>query len=529
MHLDWRKCHYVKTILDEIFGESRFTNEIIWQRLSARSDSHTYNHIHDVIYYYTKSPRIRFHVQYSKYSESYVKKFYRYRDEAGRVFSIGDLTARGLRNGESGKPWRGVDPSTLGNHWKVKISTLDRLDKEGKIYWPPRGKVPRLKLYLDERKGRPLQSIWEGISPVQFASAENVDYPTQKPELLLARIIRASSDQGDIVLDSFAGAGTTAAAAEKLGRRWIGIDCGKLATYTIQKRMLNLKSEIGNRGRTLKPKPFVLYNAGLYDFSTLRQLPWKDWRFFALQLFGCRDEPHEIGGLELDGKLKGASVLVFNHHELPGKRIDEETIREIHAAVGKSAGRKFFVIAPRGVFDFQQDYIDLEGVRYYALRIPYSVIRELHQRDFTALRQPVDEMDVNDIVEAWGFDFIQPPTVGWGVCVKKRKGSLVNECCLKIKKFESRARIRGEDTRGGLDTFSMLMLDLDFNGDIFDFDLVFYAKQMTGDDWQAWFPLEQLGERAMAVFIDIYGNEARIVIPRSEFGARAKRRDGKGK
>ncbi len=277
--------------------------------------------------------------------------------------------------------------------------------------------------------------------------------------------------------------------------------------------MLNLQSEIGNKG-----KPFTLYNAGLYDFSTLRQLPWADWRFFALQLFGCKDEPHTIGGLRLDGKLKGASVLVFNHHENPGKRIDEDTVQDIHAAVGKKIGRKFFIIAPRGVFDFQQDYIDLDSVRYYALRIPYSVINELHHREFTALQQPNDETAVNDIVDAWGFDFIRPPKVDWSVGVKKRKGQLLEEAFLKVKKFQSYARLRGEDTHGGLETFSMLMFDFDYGGDVFDLDAVFYAHQLEGANWEAWFSAENVGEKVMAVFIDIHGNEAREVIPRVQFG-----------
>jgi DNA modification methylase len=305
VHLDWRKCHYIKTIMDEVFGEGHFQNEIIWQRLSARSDSHTYNHIHDVIYFYTRTNRLKFCTQYSAYSEKYLKKFYRYRDGNGRPFSLGDLTARGLRSGESGKPWREIDPSRMGNHWKVKVSTLDELDREGKIYWPPNGRVPRLKQYLDERLGRPLQSIWEDISPVQFASTENASYPTQKPEPLLERVIRASSDEGDLILDAFSGSGTTLAVAEKLSRRWIGIDCGKLAIYTIQKRMTELRQEIGNKGTKLNPKPFTLYNAGLYDFSKLKEMPWDDWRFFALQLFQCRDERHKIGELNLMGTGRG--------------------------------------------------------------------------------------------------------------------------------------------------------------------------------------------------------------------------------
>lgn len=520
VHLDWRKCHYLKAILDEVFGEAMFQNEIIWQRLSARSDSKTYNHIHDVIYFYSRSHSFDFTTQYSKYSKEYTNKFYRYKDKDERLFSLGDLTARGLRNGESGKPWRGVDPAKLGNHWKVTIQTLDKLDKKGLIYWPPKGKVPRLKQYLDERLGRPLQSVWQDISPVQFASSENSNYPTQKPELLLMRTISSSSKPGDIVLDAFAGSGTTCAVAEKLNRRWIGIDCGKLAIYTIQKRMLNLKKAIGNKGPALQPRPFTLYNAGLYDFSKLRELSWDSWRFFALQLFQCRDEPHTIGGVLLDGFLKGSSVLVFNHQKRPGVRIDEETIRSLHEALGSKIGSRLFIIAPSLTFDFQQDYIDIGGVRYYALRIPYSIINELHQREFTALKQPSDEMAVNDTVEAVGFDFIRRPDIEYEIGFKKRKGELLDEAFLRIKTFKSEAIVREPfRKKGNRETLSMVMFDYTFDtdSDIFNLSAVFYADDIEKAKWEMRFPIESLGDNVMGVFVDIYGNEAREMIPADRF------------
>ncbi len=167
-------------------------------------------------------------------------------------------------------------------------------------------------------------------------------------------------------------------------------------------------------------------------------------------------------------------------------RVDEETVRSIHAALRDKIGQRFFIIAPRGVFDFQQDYIDLEGVRYYALRIPYSVINELHHRDFTALRQPNDETAVNDTVDAVGFDFIQPPEVTWTVGVGQRQGQILNEAYLKIEGFESRARIRGQDRHGGLETFSMLMLDFDYDGEVFSLDAAHYAAQLQADEWRAW-------------------------------------------
>lgn len=472
VHTDWKKGHYIKALLDEIFGESRFRNEIVWWYYNKmQGNVNRFPSNHEVIYFYSAGESFNFNPQY--------------------VEREGGMTR------------------LLKRVWDSKTGRLvNAKDPEGNL----------LYIETDERR---IDDVWR-LSMLQPADrSENVGYPTQKPETLLALIVAATSNSGDLVLDAFAGSGTTCAVAEKLGRRWIGIDCGKLAIYTVQKRMLNLKAEIGNTGRPLKPKPFTLYNAGLYDFSTLRQLPWDEWRWFALQLFECKDEPHTIGGLKLDGKRRGASVLVFNHLANPGKRIDEETVEQIHLNVGDKVSSKFYIIAPSRVFDFQQDYIDLGGVRYYALRIPYSIINELHHREFTALLQPRDERAVNETVDAVGFDFIQPPKVEWKVGVKKRNGQLFDEAFLKIKKFESRARLRNEDVYGSLETLATLMLDLDYKDGVFDLDAVFYNNELESEGWCARFPLESLGENLMAVFIDIHGNEARHLIPRKQFSQKA--------
>lgn len=534
LHLDIKKVHYLKSIMDEVFGEQNFVNEVIWQRTASHNDPGRYGNIHDSILFYKRSNSYVWNEPKMEQSESYIENFFVYAESPDRKRWIklkkGEAPLEGweryrLGNFASPHPrpnliykYKGYKPPKNG--WKVSLDRMIKMDKQGLLHFPKdkNGRIQPKQYLRDTIGNKAVPDVWVGINPLQSQATEKQNYPTQKPEQLVERIVQASSNAGDIILDAFAGSGTALAVAEKLGRRWIGIDCGKLAIYTIQKRMLNLKSETGNKGKPLKLKPFTLYNAGLYDFPTLKQLPWADWRFFALQLFGCKDEPHTIGGLKLDGKLKGSSVLVFNHQLRSGQRIDEDTLHDIHVAVGKKVGRKFFIIAPRGVFDFQQDYIDLEGVRYYALRIPYSIINELHLREFSALRQPNDENAVNDTVDAVGFDFIQPPRVGWAVSIKKRKGQLLDEACLKIKEFESRARLRGQDTRGGLETFSMLMLDFDYNGEVFDLDAVFYAHQLEAEDWQAWFPAESVDANVMAVFIDIYGNEAREIIPREKFG-----------
>lgn len=502
IHLDNRKLHYLKVISDEIFGEQNFINEVIWHkgREGGSSRSHAEGSAIPTEYQnlliYAKNRRQRFwRLALGPFKKSTVSRIKN--DKDGWYYTRG-------RMGRQPAEWELKSGASL----KTYVSHETNKSKEDVI----------AEITAASAQFVAIGDVWNAtIAPL----TSYTDYPTEKPEKLLSLLINSGTQAGDIVLDAFSGSGTTAAVAEKLGRRWVAIDCGKLATYTMQKRLLNLRKGIGNKGPKLECKPFTLYNAGLYDFSTLKTLPWTDWRFFALQLFGCKDEPHTIGGLKLDGTLKGARVLVFNHHENAGKRIDEETVQDIHAAVGKKIGRKFFIIAPRGVFDFQQDYIDLDGVRYYALRIPYSIINELHHRDFTALRQPNDETAVNETVDAVGFDFIRPPRVDWSVGVKKRRGQLLEEAFLKVKKFQSYARLRGEETHGGLESFSMLMLDFDYDDKVFDLDAVFYAHQLEEAVWEAWFSVESLGEQVMAVFIDIHGNEAREVIAREKFGLSA--------
>lgn len=523
VHLDQRKAHYAKILLDEIFGEQNFINEIVWKRLSAHNDAQKYGPIHDSIFFYSRSSDYVWNEQYGEASQEYIDQFFDSVDaESGRRYARGDLTARGTRRGETGKPWRGIDPNEKGNHWKVRPSELDRLDAAGKIHWPAKeGGMPRLKRFADELQGVQLQDMWLDIKLMHNLSVERTGYPTQKPEELLARVIQASSNSGDIVLDAFGGSGTTCAVAEKLGRRWIGIDCGKLSIYTIQKRLLNLKADIGNKGAPHKAKSFTLYNAGLYDFARLKDLSWGDWRRFALTLFGCQDEPHRIGGIPFDGTLKACPVQVFDHRTQKGKTIGEDTLRSIHEAAGSKIGTRMFIIAPAMAFDFQQDYVQIGEVRYYALRVPYSIIHELHQRDFLALKQPTDEMAVNDTVDAVGFDFIKTPELDYAVGRGNPEGELLEEAFIRIDSFYSEAAVREPmQKRGNRETLSMVMLDYDYDAeaDVFDLDEVYYAGSIEAAGWEVRFPANRLGAQVMAVFLDIYGNEARVVIPAADFG-----------
>jgi len=347
--------------------------------------------------------------------------------------------------------------------------------------------------------------------------AQFTGYPTEKPESLLYLVIRAGTKPGDIVLDAFAGSGTTLAVAEKLGRRWIGIDCGKLAIYTMQKRMLNLREKIGNKGKRLHPKPFTLYNAGLYDFSKLKRLPWEDWRFFALHLFQCRDEPHTVGGVQLDGYRGADDVLVFNHLQHGGVVLDYGFVDDLHNQIGGKVGARFFIIAPAASVTFLEDYLDRGCTRYYILRIPYSIINELHTRDFSAIAQPVDETQVNETVEAVGFDFIRLPEVECDYLLKPRQGQLIDEAVIHIKTFKSKAMVKGATQKGNRETLSMVMVDYDYDGEVFALDAVFYATDIEKNGWEMRLPVESLGKQVMIIYIDIYGNEFREIKTLADF------------
>ena len=285
LHLDTRKAHYIKVLLDEIFGEHNFRAEIIWQRTSAHPSAGNYGRIHETILFFSKSSLYKWNVQHQPYDSYYLDQFYTHYDEDGQRWRRSDLTAPGIRRGDTGKPWRGINPSEKGRHWGVPRTELDRLDADGRIHWPEKADgVPQLKRYADEQPGVTLQDIWTDIRPMHNLSSERVGYPTQKPLELLERIIRASTDEGDLVLDCFSGSGTTAVAAERLGRRWIANDAGKLAIYLTQRRLLSgitsAQSKPSSKGKvaSANPAPFDLCTAG-----HVRQLSTRGPRFRELQ------------------------------------------------------------------------------------------------------------------------------------------------------------------------------------------------------------------------------------------------------
>lgn len=237
LHCDPAAGHYLKVLLDVVFGKDKFRNEIIWRRTGAHSSANKYGPVHDVILYYVKSDLATWNHPRAEYEQSYLDKYYRHDDGDGRRYFPDNLFAAGPRNGSSGKPWRGIDPAPKGMHWKFTLESLEELDRAGKIYWPPKGGIPRYKRYLEDLKGLAVTDIWADIDPINSQGKERLGYPTQKPLALLDRIISASSIPGDVILDPFCGCGTAVAAAEKLGRQWIGIDVTYLAISVMKQRI----------------------------------------------------------------------------------------------------------------------------------------------------------------------------------------------------------------------------------------------------------------------------------------------------
>ena len=230
LHCDPTASHYLKLVMDAVFGAGNFRNEIVWRRTTAHSDSKRYGANIDIILFYTNSDKWLWNPQYQPYDEKYKSRF-RKKDPDGRAWSDDNLTAKGLSGGGYEYEYKGTT-----SLWRVPLETMQRLDAENRLHFTRTGGI-RLKRYLDEMKGRPIQALWDDIDAINSQSRERLDYPTQKPLALLDRIIKASSNKGDIVLDPFCGCATACVAADRLDRQWVGIDLSPLAARLVRNRI----------------------------------------------------------------------------------------------------------------------------------------------------------------------------------------------------------------------------------------------------------------------------------------------------
>ena len=238
LHCDPTASHYLKILMDAVFGGQSFKNEIIWKRTTTKNDytqgATNWPRVHDILLEYSKNSDAAFFAQpFSPLSDEYIKSHYSLVDEEGRHYQLTDLTAPG--SGMRGHPT--YEFMGVTRFWRYNKEKMEGLAAEGRVIQPRPGAVPRYKRYLDEMKGVAITDIWVDIPPINSQAQERLGYPTQKPEALLERIIKASSNEGDLVLDPFCGCGTTVQVAQRLNRRWIGIDITHLAIGLIKKRL----------------------------------------------------------------------------------------------------------------------------------------------------------------------------------------------------------------------------------------------------------------------------------------------------
>ena len=310
LHCDPTASHYLKMLLDAIFSPWCFRSEIVWKRSSAHSDTKQgrkqHGRIHDIILFYTKGEGWTWNPLYTAYDEDYVRQFYKYEEEGtGRRYRLGDLTGPG--GAAKGNPQYEVMGVT--RYWRYTKEKMQALIEQGRVIQTQPGAVPAYKRYLDEMQGVPLQDVWTDVNPVAAQAAERLGYPTQKPEALLERIIKASSNEGDAVLDPFCGCGTAIAVAQKLKRRWIGIDITHLAVNLIKKRLRDHFGEAVQSTYEVIGEPVSLSDAA----ELAKQDPFQ-FQSWALGLVGAR-----VATSAKKGADRGIDGRLYFHDDKSGK------------------------------------------------------------------------------------------------------------------------------------------------------------------------------------------------------------------
>ena len=508
IHLDSKMSHYIKVLMDEIFGKQNFRNEITWRRQIVRGMKTHAKHMPfsaDYIFIYTRSETSIWNKIEQENYISIEKAENKYKKDENGYFRTSD---RGSSSDKS--------IIKLNDENRIYITCGGKLIiKEGEVS-TTKGNIA-IKYYREKigdkvREVTVVDNIWVDIPGMAIVSHEHIGYPTQKPEALLERIIKASSNKGDIVLDFFGGSGTTMAVAEKLGRKWITCDLGKLSYFTMQKRILQIQNskDLENPkkkyGKTTKS--FITAQLGIYDLKKALELEWQKYQKFVSSLFEIELKKHKIAGFEFDGKKRDYSVKIFDYRKFKDSAINESYLQEVHSVIGKKANGRVYIIAPANFVEFLTNYHEIDGMRYYFLKIPYYVIKELHKTPFQKLRQPQSKKNVNDIDEAIGFHFIRHPEVK--ALIKKNK----DEVKIIIKSFVSQEleSEKAPDEKGmeNFETLSAVFIDKNYNGKAFEMDEAFFAdelKKIQENGLEISFQKSELGKQIMAIYTDIYGND----------------------
>jgi len=406
VHLDPGVSHLVKALLDEVFGTDNFRNEIVWKRFNFHADARRFGRVTDRVLFYTKTSNYIFHSPRAPFSEEYEAAKFTHVDSDGRRYRLSDLNPPGGRGPVY--EFHGVTKP-----WRFSEKRMRQFEAEGRIY--TQSKVAQLKRYLDELEGQAVHELWDDISPINPRADERVDYPTQKPAGVLERIINASTDEGGLVLDCVCGSGTTAIAAERLGRRWIVSDLGRFAVHITRKRLLSLPDV----------HPFVIQNLGKYERQLWQAAEFGDeasprtnaYRRFILDLYKAKAI---LGYVWLHGTKNGRMV----HVGTVDAPVTVGDVRQIATELRRALGSGSNAPSAKAVdvlgwdFAFELNEVarqeaDRAGIDVHFWRIPREVLdpRAVEQGDvrfFELAALSVDVKQARRSVSVTLSDFVIP-------------------------------------------------------------------------------------------------------------------------
>lgn len=553
VHMGPTVNHYVRAVLDEVFGVSNFKNEIIWRRAFGHSDAGHYGVIHDVIFFYGKSDKPTWNQIVQPAEKDYIDTFFdQYDPERGERYQRLSLSAGGLSGGGYRYEYKGVD--TL---WRCPIDTLRKHDEQGRLHWPKKkGGVPRLKKYESEHEGVPVQDIWTDISKIHNQSSELTGYATQKPEALIDRIIRASSDEGDLVADFFCGSGTTAAVAEKLGRKWIVSDLGKFGVHTTRKRMIGVQRQLKAEGKDYRAfeilnlgkyerQHFIGVNSDLREEQKQQQIAAKEAAFLDLILRAYRAEKTE-GFATFHGKRAGRLVAI-GPVNLPVTRLFVEEIilecRKKHITKVDILGFEFEM----GLFPNVLDEARGKGIDIAPKYIPAEVFDKraveknqvvFHDVAFIEVKPHVKGKSVS--VELTDFSvFYSQDSIANAEAALKNKGSKIvveKGQIVKVTKDKDGILTRETLTENWTDWIDYWSVDFDFESKreiirVQNAETGEWEEQWTGEyifenEWQSFRTKKDRsleltsvahectpGRRKVAVkVVDIFGNDTMTIV-----------------
>lgn len=526
VHLDYRYKFHIKQIMDEVF-KFNFVNEIIVNRIKKNVKEKKFvnkmNEEFDTLLFYSKNKGTTFIPP--------VKKVF-------KAENWHNFEASGYRKDMDYELFE-VKPKS-GNHWRWKASRAEKASKNYEFwklhfsdeetigeYWERngqkmdfvrRGTSGQPEYFIPEKDNVLCNNVWNDIPAYEFSN----NYPTEKSEKLLSRIINMCTNKDDLIMDFFGGSGTTMAVAEKLGRRWITCDLGKLSYLTMQKRLLKIKNSkcLESKNKYNKPaRSFITCKLGMYDLGTTLKLEWDKYKDFVSRLFEYDDKEIRTSGIKFDGEKRGFPVKVFNYVKYKESGVDCHYIYELHKAIKSKRYSRVYIVAPATRVDFIADYEEIDNTRYYFLKVPYEMIEELHKTPFIKSRQPRSKNSVNDIEEMKGFQFIYTPEVECKLINDGENTKLI------VSKFLSDP-LNGCET-DNFSTLSSIFVNYAYNGKEFLMDDVRFWSEIESNkkdnidttvkykdenpicvEWII--PTKSLGEKTVFIFTDIYGNDVTV-------------------